>query len=38
VDKLSVSASEGLDEELDDLIAALYGFTPRERKTLFGMD
>jgi hypothetical protein len=38
VDKLSVGASGGLDEELDDRIAALYGFTPGERKTLFGMD
>jgi hypothetical protein len=38
VDKLSSGASRGLDEELDDLIADLYGFTPGERKALFGMD
>jgi hypothetical protein len=35
VDILSQGGGDSIDDELDDLISGLYGFTPSERKELF---
>jgi hypothetical protein len=37
VDHISKKPDEKLDESLDDLVCALYGFTPTERQDLFGL-
>jgi len=37
VDQVSKRADEKLDDELDNLICSLYGFTPSERQGLFGL-
>jgi hypothetical protein len=37
VDKLSHRSNDAIENELDDLIASLYGFTPGERRELLGI-
>jgi N-6 DNA Methylase/TaqI-like C-terminal specificity domain len=37
VDRLSAKSDERVDDDLDDLICGLYGFTPTERRKLFGL-
>jgi hypothetical protein len=37
VDQISKKPDDKLDDELDDMICGLYGFTPTERQILFGL-